>query len=114
MHRSRRHRIIAAGLGVLFVAVGAGLWFVTPTQLADDIQSGRVKISERGERIIDVYYRRPYTYPPHLNVTFEKELDGRIELVEQRPDGFRFAARNYGYSTLEGAWIRWTAEGVTK
>lgn len=59
----------------------------------------------------NVYYPKAFNHPPLLNVDFVTQPIGNIglELVEQRPDGFR--VRIVGYGPPELLRIAWTARG---
>ena len=52
-----------------------------------------------------------YMSPPNLTVDLASGLGVKIELIEQRIDGFVFAASDIAWSGSEGAIVKWEAQG---
>ena len=74
-------------------------------------QSGVVKISDVVVGHHEVFYQKKYVSPPNLTIDLDIGLGARLELIEQRADGFVFAATNISWSDSKGAYVKWQAHG---
>jgi hypothetical protein len=97
----------------VFLTVGIYIYTIKNEQPdTSNAQSGLVKISERNGRHHEVFYPKQYVSPPNLTVDLATGLGARIELIEQRTDGFVFTASNISWSGSEGASVKWEANGA--
>lgn len=113
LHKEVKHRKMAWMAVAIFLTITIILYiFPINSEPTNGMynQTDAIQISERENYIFQVYYPRPYSTIPNLKLKLTHG-HGKLEIVEQRKDGFSFKSIEVSYNTDIGAHVQWTASG---